>query len=112
MTHRQSPEVSLRPARVALAVLASLLVLGAAPAAMAACGEWILDAGETCDDGNTLPNDCCSPTCQIEPASTICRASAGLCDLQETCTGSSPTCPPDSFKTTGTLCRAAAGVCD
>jgi cysteine-rich repeat protein len=81
----------LRPAQRTLAIVAALCVLGAAPAALAVCGDGVIDAGETCDDGNTLPNDCCSAGCQIEPASTICRASAGPCDLQETCPGSSPT---------------------
>src|SRR5262249_60197023 len=81
------------------------------PAAMAVCGDGILDAGETCDDGNTLPNDCCSPTCQIEPASTICRPATGPCDVQETCNGSA-TCPADVLRLAGTMCRAGAGVCD
>jgi cysteine-rich repeat protein len=30
------------------------------------CGNGVLDAGEQCDDGNTLSGDCCSATCQIE----------------------------------------------
>jgi len=30
------------------------------------CGNGVLDAGEQCDDGNTLGGDCCSATCQIE----------------------------------------------
>src|SRR5206468_5095592 len=32
------------------------------------CGNGFLDPGEQCDDGNTLAGDCCSPTCQFEPA--------------------------------------------
>lgn len=32
------------------------------------CGDGITQTtfGETCDDGNNLPNDGCSPTCQLE----------------------------------------------
>jgi cysteine-rich repeat protein len=30
------------------------------------CGNGVLDAGEQCDDGNTVNGDCCSATCQIE----------------------------------------------
>src|SRR5689334_16040089 len=32
-----------------------------------ACGDGELNVdGEECDDGNTLPGDCCSGTCKIE----------------------------------------------
>lgn len=30
------------------------------------CGNRVLETGEQCDDGNTVPNDGCSPTCSIE----------------------------------------------
>ena len=30
------------------------------------CGDGELDAGETCDDGNTTPGDGCSAGCQTE----------------------------------------------
>jgi cysteine-rich repeat protein len=30
------------------------------------CGNGIIEAGEECDDGNTLDGDCCSATCQDE----------------------------------------------
>lgn len=32
------------------------------------CGNGILDFEETCDDGNTLSDDCCSSGCQMEPS--------------------------------------------
>jgi cysteine-rich repeat protein len=32
------------------------------------CGDGVVDSGEQCDDGNTLPFDGCSATCQIEEA--------------------------------------------
>jgi len=31
------------------------------------CGNGIIDPGETCDDGNSIPGDGCSGVCQIEP---------------------------------------------
>src|SRR5439155_724662 len=43
---------------------------------------------------------------------TVCRAAAGVCDLAETCTGSSPTCPPDTFQPITVTCRASTGDCD
>jgi cysteine-rich repeat protein len=33
----------------------------------AVCGDGIIQAGETCDDGNSIPGDGCSGVCQIEP---------------------------------------------
>lgn len=30
------------------------------------CGNKVLDAGEACDDGNTINGDCCSSTCALE----------------------------------------------
>jgi fibro-slime domain-containing protein len=33
----------------------------------AVCGDGIIETGETCDDGNSVPGDGCSGTCQIEP---------------------------------------------
>jgi len=103
------------------------------------CGNGAIEAGEQCDDGNTAGGDCCSATCQYEPgfapcitddnvctvdvcnatgvclhvagnAGTTCRASAGVCDTAEVCTGSSPTCPTDAKSTAE--CRAVAGDCD
>jgi cysteine-rich repeat protein len=30
------------------------------------CGDYVIDPGETCDDGNTMDGDGCSSTCQLE----------------------------------------------
>jgi cysteine-rich repeat protein len=80
--------------------------------ALATCGNDVVEAGEDCDDGNTDPGDCCSATCQHESAATVCRASAGVCDIEETCDGAG-TCPDDSFADAGTLCRSGSGdLCD
>ena len=50
--------------------------------------------------------------CTLLSAATVCRPDAGLCDRAETCTGSSPLCPVDTFLDAGVVCRADAGVCD
>src|SRR5262249_39767564 len=43
---------------------------------------------------------------------TVCRPAAGLCDVAETCSGSSRTCPADRLADAGQVCRSAAGDCD
>jgi cysteine-rich repeat protein len=40
------------------------------------CGDKVAEGSEGCDDGNTVPNDGCSPTCHPEPN---CSASTGSC---------------------------------
>src|SRR5262249_27678621 len=42
----------------------------------ACCGDGVIEPGEQCDDGNTDNGDCCSATCQFEPAGTTCRPAA------------------------------------
>jgi cysteine-rich repeat protein len=74
------------------------------------CGDGILDDGEECDDGNTVGGDCCTPTCTIEPAGTVCRAAVGECDFAETCDGTGGICPADMLSTD--VCRPAADECD
>src|SRR5207237_907745 len=76
----------------------------------ASCGNGVVEAAEACDDGNLANGDCCSSACTIEAAGTVCRAAAGACDVQETCTGSSATCPADAKSTA--VCRPSAGICD
>ena len=41
-----------------------------------------------------------------------CRASAGNCDVAESCDGLSPFCPGDVVVSAGNECRASAGDCD
>jgi fibro-slime domain-containing protein len=40
------------------------------------CGDGKKEGAEACDDGNTLPYDGCSSTCQVEPN---CTGSTGAC---------------------------------
>ncbi|HEY3354144.1 MAG TPA: RHS repeat-associated core domain-containing protein [Polyangia bacterium] len=69
-----------------------------------------------CNDLNPCTTDSCDPVagCQHSPApaDTICRASAGDCDLVEKCDGVSSYCPADAVVAAGTQCRAAASECD
>jgi hypothetical protein len=44
--------------------------------------------------------------------SVQCRAATGTCDVAETCTGTTATCPDDGFGASSVECRAAAGACD
>lgn len=78
----------------------------------ACCGNGVVEAEEQCDDGNHDGGDCCSSTCQLEAATTLCRAVAEACDVAEFCSGSSPICPADGFRASGFTCRGAVGPCD
>ena len=51
-------------------------------------------------------------TVELAPSTTVCRESDGACDMAETCTGTSPTCPVDALLPAGSECRAAMGACD
>jgi hypothetical protein len=62
------------------------------------CGRGVCDGG-TCIQA-------------FSPTGEVCRASAGDCDIAESCTGSDAACPGDSFKESDFLCRASAGDCD
>ena len=57
-----------------------------------------------------------SGTCAIAdspaPLGTICRASAGPCDVAEICDGVSTACPFDALKADTDICRPKAGDCD
>jgi cysteine-rich repeat protein len=62
------------------AILLGLLC--AHPAAALVCGDGVLDPFETCDDGNLVPGDGCTPLCQLENVPPICTgASASVTDL-------------------------------
>src|SRR5207244_4079098 len=71
-------------------------------------------AGTACTaDTNPCTADQCDGTsavCQHPAgnAGAVCRASAGTCDVAETCTGTSTTCPADGFASSSTPCRASA----
>jgi len=68
----------------------------------------------TCnDDTDCNSNICGQGICNLitgecgtnySPSTEICRASAGICDVAETCTGDSLICPTDSFEPNETPC--------
>ncbi|KAI1304851.1 hypothetical protein EDD11_005053 [Mortierella claussenii] len=60
-------------------------------------------AGAVCDD---LNDDCCL-NCQLRPAGQICRQAISECDIQEVCTGTNATCPPDVRVPNLTPCTGA-----
>jgi len=45
-------------------------------------------------------------------AGAVCHASTGVCDVAETCSGTSTVCPSDGFAAATQECRASAGACD
>src|SRR6185295_9154170 len=51
------------------------------------------------------------PADAFKAAGTECRGAAGVCDVAETCDGTSAACASDSFASGG-VCRPAAGACD
>lgn len=81
------------------------------------CGSC--EPGVACPTGNLCEVgivDCASgsPVCvrdRFRDSGFTCRPSAGMCDVAETCTGSSAGCPADAFASGG-VCRAATGTCD
>lgn len=75
------------------------------------CGNGLVEIGEECDDGNVDTGDCCSPTCTLEAAGTMCRPSVDACDLAESCTGTSGLCPDDAFQPNTFECRPAGAEC-
>ncbi|KAJ5905613.1 Disintegrin and metalloproteinase domain-containing protein B [Penicillium subrubescens] len=102
------------------------------------CGNGIVETGEDCDCGgeeNCASNACCDAktckfknnavcddsndscctSCQFTPANTVCRASTNACDIAETCSGNSSSCPSDTYKDDGSSCGSgltcASGQC-
>jgi hypothetical protein len=71
-----------------------------------------------CDDAMACTLNVCEEsthTCSnpvITDTGVVCRASAGACDVAETCDGTNAACPADTVLSAGTECRAQAGPCD
>ena len=92
------------------------------------CGNGIVEPGEECDcggeegcrdnnccDANTCrfvngatcdpsAGACCTDQCQLASSGSVCRRSTGLCDPEETCDGSSVSCPSDEKLPDGETC--------
>ncbi|HEY3450164.1 MAG TPA: hypothetical protein VGK67_27670 [Myxococcales bacterium] len=72
-------------------------------------------AGRSCGaEGPCVSMLCRGGTCEAVPkvGGTVCRPSAGACDLEEKCDGASTSCPSDARVAPGTVCREASGLCD
>src|SRR5205814_7874771 len=80
----------------------------------AGCGNGTVEGSEQCDEGanNGTSGSCCNIDCAFTAAGTECRAAADACDVAETCTGSSSSCPADGLAASGAVCRAAVNECD
>jgi hypothetical protein len=79
------------------------------------CGNEIPEPGEECDLGsnNETPGACCTANCTLFAREVPCRPASGPCDIPETCTGNSATCPPDQFMPGGEPCGSFSGdECD
>ena len=63
------------------------------------CADYYCDAASGC-------------RVNYQPSTTVCKAAAGVCDIEEKCTGSSTTCPTDQLRPSTYECRTAAGICD
>lgn len=85
------------------------------------------DGNGTCQPGAPMDSDCprtdcaagvCDPVvgCRLNPGATtgnLCRPAAGPCDVDETCDGVNPDCPPDVLLPADTQCQApscSAGI--
>ena len=79
----------------------------------AACGDGVIDTGESCDDGsaNGTTTSCCAVDCTYRAAGTACGGGGGggACDLADTCDGAGACI--DRFDST-TVCRPSVGACD
>jgi fibro-slime domain-containing protein len=85
------------------------------------CGDGKVEGSEGCDDGNTKPNDGCSPTCHFEPS---CSSTAGTCTskcgdglvVNEGCddgnTNSGDGCSSDCKVESGWECHQPANTAD
>jgi len=78
------------------------------------CGNGLVDSGEQCDDGNILPGDGCSPSCQIEKCGNGTLDPGEVCDDGNTKGGDG--CSKDCLSLekcgNGIVDRDAGEVCD
>lgn len=65
---------------------------------------------DKCSVDETTKLKACTHT--VGNAGAVCRPASDVCDLEETCTGMSATCPGDRVQPADVLCRDHAGDCD
>jgi hypothetical protein len=74
---------------------------------LTACGDpdaTACNAADSCDATGTCVD-------RKKSSAAVCRASGGECDLPETCTGTSATCPADAKKLNGIACTDDGNLC-
>jgi outer membrane protein OmpA-like peptidoglycan-associated protein len=79
------------------------------------CATGFCSNGVCCDKACNGGCEACSAVTGVCAALTqkkVCRAVAGICDLEEVCDGVSPLCPADRVRDAGVACRNASGPCD
>jgi hypothetical protein len=70
------------------------------------------DAANACQFCNAPVTASAATAWTLRTAGALCRASTGVCDVAESCTGASPACPADVLLPSSTVCRASLGGCD
>jgi hypothetical protein len=84
-----------------------------------ACGNGIVEGGEACEPTPVQAEggpgggevNCCTDTCTMASAGTVCRPPARDCDAPEVCTGQSFACPADALAPAGTPCSDDGYAC-
>jgi len=90
----------------------ALLGLSANDGALDLCGDGYRDAGEQCDDGNLVGDDCCSAACHTVGRDGQGCAPATACTIEATCHGGTCSgralpCEPCGSCDPASGCRAA-----
>jgi hypothetical protein len=68
--------------------------------------------GDACDATDHCSGSANTCIDEYQSANYECRAAAGVCDVEEFCTGNSGACPPDAFEPSSAVCRTDSGLCD
>ena len=81
------------------------------------CRRENLPDGSACGDGSESacdrPDTCRGGVCGSNylPASTVCRPATSPCDVEESCPGDGPNCPPDNYRPNGAACSGDGLFC-
>ncbi|MCC6766287.1 MAG: hypothetical protein IT293_16630 [Deltaproteobacteria bacterium] len=75
------------------------------------CGDGFKEGFEQCDDGNTGDGDCCSSSCTLDAAGTVCD-DGSVCTSGETCDATGACINPTSVVTCADGDPCTTDVCD
>jgi cysteine-rich repeat protein len=73
---------------------------------VARCGNRVVEAGEQCDDGNTMAGDGCENNCRFSCETNAQCADMEACNGAETCNVTTHRCAPGTAPADGTACGA------